>query len=345
MSRNGYVILTAIVLGLSTLFVGCNTAPVKDPSDETVPAVADKTPAVTDKTPTAPEVTLSLKLAAGQTDVFKVTSEAIKDYSFIQPNAGKSVEEQSKTRVEMEFTQQIEKVDAAGTATAKITINNLKVDVVTKNNLTFDFDSKDAKSKTAPMSKLIGQSYTITLTDAGEAKLLDAGAAVASVTGPATEKALVGNILSANSITARHQMRGLPKKEESSVSADKTWSTVVPSPPGLLTPKSFEKVYTLKKVDNNVASVEMTATESDKPAANGEPAAGGMGIFAKMFDNTDNYTGTMQMDVANGKVMTCQETLVSTYVAMEMPKGGDAEKGPDVLTMRFTDRFDLEKLK
>ena len=57
------------------------------------------------------------------------------------------------------------------------------------------------------------------------------------------------------------------------------------------------------------------------------------------------YVSKAKMNVATGKVLTCQETLISSYVAMEMPKGGDPEKGPDVLTVRFTDIFTLEKLK
>ena len=69
-----------------------------------------------------------------------------------------------------------------------------------------------------------------------------------------------------------------------------------------------------------------------------------MGMFAKMFDNEDDYTGTLKLNIATGEVLLSQETLVSSYLAEEIPKDGDPAKGPDVLTMRFTNRVQLEKL-
>ena len=89
----------------------------------------------------------------------------------------------------------------------------------------------------------------------------------------------------------------------------------------------------------------MVASESsDSTAGNDKSAAGGMGMFAKMFDNKDDYTGVLKMNVATGEVLMRQETLVSSYLAEEMPKDGDPAKGPDTLTMRFTNRIHLEKL-
>lgn len=308
MSRNGHVILMGVILGLSMLFIGCDSSQVK------------------------------------QTAAYKVTTETIKDYSFEQPNAGKSTQEQNKTRVEMEFTQKIENIDADGKATAKITIKDLKVDIIVKNKPEFAFDSHDKKDKAAPLANLLGQSYTIEITPAGQVKILDAKDALTAVTSD-YEKKLVKGILSSKMIVRRHQTSALPKEKTSAISVNTKWSKVVPSPPSSLTPKSFEKVYTVKKIDNNVATIEMIATESDKPAADSGQSPGGIGIFAKMFDNTDEYTGTMKMNVATGEIVTCQETLVSSYVVMETPKGGDPEKGPDVLIIRFTDLFNLEKLK
>ena len=66
-------------------------------------------------------------------------------------------------------------------------------------------------------------------------------------------------------------------------------------------------------------------------------------MFAKMFDNEDDFTGTMIFDLDAGKVLSLEETLISTYIAQEMPENGDPEKGPDTLTMRFTNRIKLQK--
>ncbi|MHC5141984.1 MAG: hypothetical protein ACYSOY_00110, partial [Planctomycetota bacterium] len=112
----------------------------------------------------------------------------------------------------------------------------------------------------------------------------------------------------------------------------------------LLAPKSYEKTYTLTAIDAEVATVKMTAGESAVPAKGDSPAAGGMGMFAKMFDNQDDYTGTLKFDMATGEVLSSTETLISTYTAQEMPENGDPEKGPDILTMQFINRIQLEKL-
>ena len=113
--------------------------------------------------------------------------------------------------------------------------------------------------------------------------------------------------------------------------------------PGLLAPKSYEKTYTLTAIDNTVATIEMSGSESAQAAAGGTQSAGSMGIFAKMFDNKDDYTGTLKIDLATGEVFASDETLISTYTAQEMPENGDPEKGPDTLTMQFINRIQLEK--
>ena len=315
MSRKGCVILMGLSLGLMLFVSGCG-----------------------------PSACLGLKFTPDQTAAYKATTEVIKDFHFEQPSADKIKHEQTKTLIEMGFTQKIESVEADGTATATITIKDLKVDITNKNEPTFTFSSQDKKDKTAPLAKLLGQSYTIELTPAGQVKVLDTKAALASVTS-GYEKKLVESILAAKSITQRHQVPALPQEKASGLSVESTWSQIVPSPPGLLAPKSYEKVYTLKEVDNHIATIEMVASESsDSTAGNDKPAAGGMGMFAKMFDNKDDYTGVLKMNVATGEVLMSQETLVSSYLAEEMPKDGDPAKGPDVLTMRFTNRIHLEKL-
>jgi hypothetical protein len=119
----------------------------------------------------------------------------------------------------------------------------------------------------------------------------------------------------------------------------KSWSKVVGSPPGLLTPKSFEKTYTLESIEgpkgNRVVTILMNAVESGGPASVVEKPSG-MGIFAKMFDATETYTGKMVLELGTGKVLQFNEKLVATYLAVEEPQGGSGDKGPDTLTMRLT---------
>ncbi|OQY06927.1 MAG: hypothetical protein B6I25_02920 [Planctomycetales bacterium 4572_13] len=166
---------------------------------------------------------------------------------------------------------------------------------------------------------------------------------MAAVTTP-YEKKIVKGLLDDKAIAKRHQITALSKAPAGGLSLEDSWSEVVPSPPGLLAPKSYKKTYTLTALDETVATIKMTAGESGPSAEGDTQAAGNMGMFAKMFDNEDDYTGTLKIDLATGEVLASNETLISTYTAQEMPANGDAEKGPDVLTMQLTNRVQLEKL-
>ena len=285
---------------------------------------------------------LSLKFSPDRTTDYKSTTEVTKLFRFDQPNLGKLKEEQTKTLIEMDFTQTIQGIDADGNATALITINGLKVDIISKNESRLSFDSQNESDKDAPLTALLGKSYTIQISPAGQVKSLDTKEAMAAVTA-AYEKKIVKGLLDSKTIAKRHQVAALPKEQMDNLSVDDAWSEVVPSPPGLLAPKSYEKTYTLTAIDDTVATVEMTAGESAQPAAGGAQS-GSMGMFAKMFDNKDDYTGTLKIDLTTGEVIKATETLISTYIAQEMPENGDPEKGPDVLTMQFINRIQLEKL-
>ncbi|RKY12500.1 MAG: hypothetical protein DRP52_04625, partial [Planctomycetota bacterium] len=222
-------------------------------------------------------------------------------------------------------------------------INDLKVAIVNKNVSRLSFDSQAESDKDAPLAKLLGQSYTIQISPTGQVKSLDSKDAVAAVTTP-YEKKIVKGLLNNKAIARRHQITALSKAPAGGLSLEDTWSEVVPSPPGLLAPKSYEKTYTLATLDETVATIEMTGGESAQAAEGDTQSAGNMGMFAKMFDNEDDYTGTLKIDLATGEVLASNETLISTYIAQEMPANGDPDKGPDVLTMQLTDRVQLEKL-
>lgn len=289
----------------------------------------------------SPSAELSLKFSPEQTTTYKATTETVKVFRFEQPNLDKLKEEQTKTLVEMVFTQTIESVDKDGNAVAKIMIDDIKIDIVNKNESQLSFDSQSEESKDAPMAKLLGQSYTIQITPEGQVKPLDTKAAASAVTAP-YEKKIAKSLFDSKAIVARHQTTALPK-DRALLSVDDTWSEVVPSPPGLLAPKSYEKVYTLTAVNGSVATIDMAAGESAKTAEGMSQAAGSMGIFAKMFDNKDDYTGNLKINLATGEVIASAETLTSVYTAQEMPENGDPDKGPDTLTMQFINRILLEK--
>ena len=90
----------------------------------------------------------------------------------------------------------------------------------------------------------------------------------------------------------------------------------------------------------------MTAAESAVPAEDA-PAAGqgGLGIFAKMLDNEDEYTGTMKLDLETGEILNYEETLISSYIAQEPNPNATPEQGPDTLVIRFIQRIDRKLVK
>lgn len=297
---------------------------------------------VTLATGCSPKADLSLQFSPDETAQYKSVSDVIKDFRFEQPNLDKLRKEQTRTTVEMTFTQDIQSVDDVGNAVAKITIDGLKVVIINKNENRFSFDSANTADSNNPLAKLLGQSYTIQITPDGQVSLLESSQAVAKVPS-GYEKRVAESILNEENVKLRHQVQALPQASVSELSVDSTWKNIVPSPPGLLAPKSYEKVYTLTGINNNIATVKMVATESAEPAE-AATSPGGMSMFAKMFDNEDKYTGLMTLDVQTGTVLKAEETLISTYLAQEMPENGDPEKGPDTLTMQFTHQISLEKL-
>lgn len=317
MSRKVCGILAGLTISLAIVMTGCKTKSSAD---------------------------LTLKFTPDQTATYKSVSDVIKDFRFEQPNLGKLREEQTKTAIEMTFTQAIQSVDEAGTATAKITIDSLKVDIINKNENRFSFDSAKEADLNSPMAKLLGQSYTIQISPNGDVKALEAKTALAAVPS-GYENKVAESLLNDENIVQRHQIQALPKAA-AAASVGSAWDVTVPSPPGLLAPKTYKKVYTLTDIqtvdDSQVAKVEMAAAEDAAPAAGA--SAGSMGMFAKMFDNEDTYTGTMTINLETGTVLKAEETLISTYLAQEMPENGDPAKGPDTLTMQFTNRTGLEKL-
>jgi len=326
MLHKASVSLIAICLIATLFFLGCGSSETSTP----------KPPSET-----APTYNLALKFSPGTTSAYKSTTTVIKDFRFEQPTMGKLTEQQTKNSVVIQYSQDVQSVDESGNATLKITIDQLKVDLINKNDPQLSFDSQNESDKNSPLMKLIGQSYTIRMTPLGKVEVVDTKGALTAVTGPYERKA-AQNILDPKNIITRHEISAMPNDPAMKLSANSAWSQIVPPLPDMFAPKSFEKTYTLTDIDEAIATIQMTGGESAKPAEGVQSNA--MNPLAKMFDNKDDYTGSMQINMKTGQVMTFEETLISSSLMQEMPENGDPEKGPDTLTMRFTNHVKLEKL-
>ncbi|MEN6306765.1 MAG: hypothetical protein ABFD91_03335 [Anaerohalosphaeraceae bacterium] len=289
----------------------------------------------------------SVKMAyaptVGQTATYESSSSLIKDFKFEQPTLNKSREEQTSTLVTVIYDQKIAEVQPDGSAVADITIKAVQCKMVNKNEVRYEFNSADEKNKTDTLNSIVGKGYRIAISPEGKVTVVDATAARAVVVSGEGQK-IAQKIFMDESIKERHQLP-MPAADKNVISAKKTWSSVQPSPPGLLAPKTFEKIYTVSEAGKDKVVVTMAAKESlEKTAENQAAGASSMGIFAKMFDNQDQFTGTLVMNPTNGTVSEYNETLVSSYVAQEKPQNAPADAAPDTLLMQLTYSISLKKL-
>lgn len=323
MSGKIIIRLSAVVVVLSVFFAGCG--PETDTARSGLGSKAD----------------LSLSFSTGDSTMYKVTVKGIKDFKFEQPSLEKVKEEQTGSTIELKYLQEIESVNSNGNAIAKITIKGLKYLVKNKSGVALDYDSESKSGKKHYLSKLLGQSYKIKLKRDGQVQVVDASA----IRRVSVEK-IVKNFLSDQRIIKRHEILSLPKSGQRILKEGGSWSRIKSSPPGLLSPKIFEKVYTLKDLSrNSIATVKMEAVPTNKAPEDTPTGDQGMGVFAKMFDSEENFTGQMVLDLNTGKVQKYNQELAASYIAAESPREQVAGKGPDVLTMGFTHAISLEMIE
>ncbi len=286
-----------------------------------------------------PKADLSLSFDDSRVNTYRTVQETLKDFEFVQPSLDKQDKKQTGTIAEAVFNQEIENVDADGNAHAKITIRELVYTVKGKEGITYSFDSKNSQDMNSKkLADLIGNSYTIKIMPNGKAQVINAQAARATVKG-GYDARVAKSFLSNESIEDRHSIAALPE-DPKEMTKGQTWTVKEPSPKGLLAKKDFEKVYTLRQVDGQKAIVEMQAK-----GGQGSYSQSQMGFFANMFDTNESYTGRMVLNLETGRVHEYKEELVATYTAVDAPDNSKSEKGPDTLTMGFTQKISLEMIK
>jgi hypothetical protein len=322
-----------------------------------------------------PTTGMKLNLAPQSETDYKVVLETGKDYSFVQPSINKTKERHSVGRVEMVFAQKVESVDQKGDAIADITIKELKYLSEDPQGKTLDFNSTAEGSKSDPLFALIGQSYKIKIAPDGKVEVIDAGAAREVIKQEGSAKKFADRLFSNEEVEKRHQVLALfdanqclcekdKERNAKAVSSNKkpsksvnkrqckkgdSWSMVSASPAGMLTPKSFEKVYTLTDIKEQngqkIAIVTMNAEPSSKRAANLSPEETKAQFFAKMFEEKDNYTGKMVLNLTTGEINSYQELLKAEWLAVESPKEQQkSDKDPDQLIMGFWSLYSIEKV-
>ena len=289
---------------------------------------------------------LALNLQLDDEILYRVVTESGKDYAFVQPSKNKSTENQTRNRVEIVFAQKTESIDENGSAVLNITINELKY-LGSGPKGKIDFDSSRAKDKSDPLAELVGQSYKIKIRPDGRVQVLHAEAARDVVRAGFADE-VAQRLFSDDEIQKRHMVSALIDAGDGAAKKGDIWSTLVASPQGMLQSKSYEKQYTLQEVKNQngqeIAVITMEAVPSSKRVPNTPSDSKGMGVFTKMFEDTDTYNGRLVLNLSTGQIIRCRESLKAEWVAAQSPEEQTSDKGPDVLTIGFTHLYSIEMI-
>ncbi len=294
---------------------------------------------------------IALKPPPGQQSSYKITTYARRNIKWQGSVPKKEAFEESSTeeQIEMGFTQHIQSVDAGGTAVARVTIDSLKCLSVMKNKPTVDFDSSRQSDIGSPLAKLIGQSYTIKFGPENYmSSVLDVTQAQSLVGGRTSADRIGQNILSSEAITERHAALLLPQAGEEYLRPGGRWNKVKTFSFGMMGVKSYEKIYTLKDVRDvagrQVAVIDMNAIPTSE-VEQGYQGPQTATDFPKMFDTSEFYKGSGEVDLTSGCIDRYQENLQANWVTA-FP--GDAKTDPNepvVLRMTATRNYSLEKIK
>ncbi len=348
MRQNKILDFAAVIILCSLLLTAGCTKHAEEPAQTKV-ELQKTTPAKIESKGQQQAVKLALKFVPDDSTTYKVITEA--DNSIIWEGTDSDKPKgftggHTGRKSEITFTQQIQSTDDKGNAVAKITIKELKYQATVKNDITMDFDSSRQQDRQNPLSKLIGQSYTIEITASGEvSKLIDANDAQAAVKDNSSANKLAANLLSLSAIRERHTIPALPATDINQLSIGEDWNSIKSFSFTMMGSKTYEKIYTLKEikdVDNRrIAIAQMEAVPSAEKAkeTHQEQSAS---FFANMSDNKETYTGELKLDLTAGKVEECSENLTTEWVIVDPnPKGGQQ---PAALIMTAVRSYSIEKI-
>ncbi len=297
--------------------------------------------------PAAEAVTLALKFTPQDLTTYRVILEADRSVTWEGPQPEKPAAFRgghTGYKAELTFAQQIQSVDDKGNAVTEITIKGLKYVAKVRDSVTLDFDNSRETDKGNALAKLVGQSYTIGISPAGQVtKVIDMSKVQAAVKGIASSHKTA--LASADAIKQRHSIPGMPSADKNQLRPGDSWSSVRTFDFQMMGFKSYEKVYKLKEIkdtDNRqIAVVEMEAIPSAEMAEelHKEQATG---PFSKMFDNRETYTGKLSLDLTAGKVQECLEKLLTEWVVVDSDPKDDQE--PAALKMAAIRFYHIKKL-
>lgn len=251
-------------------------------------------------------------------------------------------------RVEMTFTQQIQDVSEDGSVVAEITIDSLKYYSMVKDNIVLDFDSSKPRDPNYPLALLVGHGYTIEIAPTGEiTRVIEVQQARTAVSrGSAVPRRALA-LLRDDAIIERHSNPALSVTRRSTLKTGDDWSGVKSFSFGVLGSKSYEKIYTVRKIKEHdkqhIATVEMNGIPTSEMAEQLHKQQQTTD-FSKMFDSTGTYTGQLDLNLTTGEIDKCVEELQSEWVVIDPQARQKDDKEPAMLKMAATRLYRLEKI-
>ncbi len=348
-------LLAGIVVCVLLLAGGCaepareaaTAKPVVEKPPPTTTSEAETAKPIVQQPPTKSVAVMALKFVPQDTTTYRLTTRAEKSVKFEGPMAKDPQFTGGITgnKIEMTFTQRIESVDEKGNAVARITIKELKYSSMQKSQPTLDFDSSREQDKNSPLARLIGQSYTITITPAGKvSKVGDVDKAVSAVKGLDAASKAAMTMLRSNAIMERHGLLALPAADKNRLGPDGKWSSLKSFDFKMMGPKGYEKIYTVKEIKDRdsgkIATVEMNAIPSSQAeGAQGRDAS----ALSRMIDDRGTYTGELKFDAAAGKIDSYRESLDLEWIMVDPGAAGSDEQA-NAIRMGAAHVYDLRKI-
>ena len=302
--------------------------------------------------PKSTAVKIELKPTPGEQTSYKITTDASRSIKWQGPVPANSAFEETSNeeRVEMAVTQRVQSVDTDGRVIVKVTIDGLKCLSIVKNKPVVDFDSTRPSDSNVSLARLTGQSYTLEVEPNNQvSSVLDLNSITTELSGHTVADRVGRNMFSPESIKERHSTLLLPQSGGERLKPGDKWSRIKTISFGLMGIKSYEKVYTLKSIPDaaghKVVVVDMNAIPTSEIEEKYREQQSGTD-FLKMFDTSETYTGTGDIDLTAGRINNYRENLQASWVAALPPKAGAAADSnePVVLRMTASRVYNLEKI-
>lgn len=253
---------------------------------------------------------------------------------------------QTGNKIEITFNQDIQSADNQGNTIAKITITGLKYLLEEKNAIVLDFDNSRTEDQKNPLAALIGKSYTIKITPTGEvSRIIDINDTLAAVEESSSNNQIALRLLTTDAIKKRHTISALPDMKMSELKEGQTWSKIEDFSFGLMGAQSYEKTYTLEKIEKSgnhrTATARMNAVPSVEKAKELYQQQG-TSIFSSMSDNKDTYTGLLKLDLTTGQIEEYSEKLTAEWVIVD-PNPQNPDR-PAALKMTAIQSYSIKKI-